>query len=434
MRGLAQRWRPRGIRPPVPAGRHALPLALAALAVVAAASTSASAARVTGPDGAAAPSPVAAGVAPDQLVPPFLPPAGARTSATAPSGAGRAPAAGGGGAASPSEVADEFAANGIPTVALEAYQAAERQLADEDPGCGISWSLLAAIGRVESNHGRYGGSALLRDGRSDPPILGIPLDGRPGVARIGDTDGGRYDGDVTYDRAVGPMQFIPGTWAMFSVDGDGDGQADPFDVDDVAVAAARYLCKAGGDLRTLGGQRDAVYSYNRSDEYVRLVLDLAAEYARGVRVDDLPAPDRTPRPLPPPKKPTLPPGTVGSPPAASASATPKQTATPTRPAPTSTTAPTTTAPGTTPSRTTAPGTTAPGTTAPGTTAPGTTPPSTTPAPTCTPGPTPTGTQTGTPTGTPTTTPSPTPTPTPTPTGTPSGTPTPTPTPLPTCPA
>ena len=112
------------------------------------------------------------------------------------------------------------------------------------------------------------------------------------------------------------MQFIPGTWAMFSVDGDSDGRADPFDLDDVSVAAARYLCAAGGDLRTAAGRRDAVYTYNRSEEYVLLVLDLAAEYARGARVDDLPAPDRTPRPLPP-AKPTLPPATVGPPPAAS---------------------------------------------------------------------------------------------------------------------
>ena len=359
---------------------------------------------------------MAAGSSADEPAPPFLPPAGGRTAATAPGMPGSDPVAGGG-SAPPSEVAPDLAANGIPQVALQAYRAAERQLADEEPGCGVSWALLAAIGRVESNHGRYGGSTLLRDGRSDPPIVGIPLDGRPGVARIGDTDGGRYDGDVSYDRAVGPMQFIPGTWAMFSVDGDSDGRADPFDLDDVSVAAARYLCAAGGDLRTAAGRRDAVYTYNRSDEYVLLVLDLAAEYARGARVDDLPAPDRTPRPLPPAR--TLPPATVGPPPAASPTRPPTgRPSTPTTIAPT-TTAPTTTAPGTTPP--TAPGTTTP----PATTTPA-------PSPTCTPAPTPTATPTGTPTGTPT--PTPTPSPTPTPTGTPTATPTPTPTPLPTCPS
>jgi Transglycosylase SLT domain len=302
------------------------------------------------------------------------------------------------------EAAEGLAANGIPTVALAAYKAAEKRIATDQPACGISWTLVAAIGRVESNHGRFAGATLLKDGRSDPPILGIALDGtRAGVARIADTDGGRYDGDTSFDRAVGPMQFIPSTWAMFAVDGDGDGKSDPFDIDDVALAAATYLCKAGGDLATLGGQRNAVYAYNHSDSYVRLVLDLAGEYATGARVDDLPAPDRDPRPLPPPKKPTLPPATVGTPPATTA---PKPTP-----------APTTTRP------------------RPSSSPPVTRPPTPTPSPTCTPAPTPTGTPTGSPTTSPSPTPTPSPTtpsPTPTVSGTPTVTPTPSPT-LPTCP-
>jgi hypothetical protein len=416
MRGLAERWRQRGLRPPTPTSRQTLPLTLAGIAVIAAASTAASAARVT-PAGAA-PSPTAVGEASQQpLAPPFLPPAGATTAPAAPGTSGGAPGVPGSGATAAS--ASEFAANGIPVVALAAYQAAERRIAAEEASCGIRWSLLAAIGRVESNHGRFAGSTLLRDGRSDPPIVGIALDGRAGVARITDTDGGRYDGDTTFDRAVGPMQFIPGTWAMFAVDSDSDGTADPFDIDDVALAAARYLCRAGGDLRTESGRRDAVYSYNRSDDYVRLVLDLADEYARGTRVDTLPSPDRDPRPLPPAKKPTLPPGTVGPPPAATPSpTTPAPTTTAPRP---TTAAPTTTAPGTTPP------TTPPTTSA---TTPATTPP--TPTPSCTPAPTPTETPTGTPTSTPSPTPtSPTPTPTTTPTATPTGTPTPTPSTCPT---
>ena len=414
MRGLAERWRRRGLRPPMPAGRQTLPLALAGIAVIAAASTTASAARVTTP-AAAAPVPVTLGQTQQQVSPPFLPPAGPTTAPPVPGGPGGAPGGPGGGGAG-GESASEFAANGIPTVALEAYEAAARAMAEEEPGCRVPWSLLAAIGRVESNHGRFAGAVLLRDGRSDPPIVGIPLDGRPGVARITDTDGGRYDGDTTYDRAVGPMQFIPGTWAMFAVDGDSDGKADPFDIDDVALAAARYLCRAGGDLSTEAGLRNAVYSYNRSDEYVRLVLDLAAEYGRGARVDTLPAPDREPRPLPPVKKPTLPPGSVGTPPAAGPTPTP--TPRPTTPRPT-TPVPTPTAPSATP------------TTTPSAT-PTTTPPTTptpAPTPTCTPAPTPTGTPTGTPTSTPTGTPTTTPT-SPTPTVTPSGSPTATPTPTP----
>jgi hypothetical protein len=441
MLGLAERWRRRGLRPPAPTSRQTLPLTLAGIAVIAAASTAASAARVTTPAGAV-PGPVAVSQAQQPLVaPPFLPPAGATTAPGVPGTSGGAPGVPGSGPTAAS--ASEFAANGIPVVALAAYKAAERRMAAEDASCGVRWSLLAAIGRVESNHGRFAGATLLRDGRSDPPIVGIALDGRPGVARIADTDGGRYDGDTTFDRAVGPMQFIPGTWAMFAADSDSDGTADPFDIDDVALAAARYLCRAGGDLRTESGRRDAVFSYNRSDDYVRLVLDLADEYARGARVDTLPSPDRDPRPLPPAKKPTLPPGTVGPPPAG-------PTPAPTSPATTTTPRPTTPAPAT-PS-TTPPGTTPPATTPPGTTPPGTTPPSTpptTPPPSCTPAPTPTETPTGTPTGTPTATPTiptptptatptiptptPTGTPTATPTGTPTGTPTPTATPTPTCP-
>ena len=93
---------------------------------------------------------------------------------------------------------------------MQAYQAAAAA-AD----CGIPWTLVAAIGRVESDHGQFAGATLLSDGRSDPPIVGIPLDGRPGVAEIKDTDGGKWDGDKTFDRAVGPMQFIPSSWATF---------------------------------------------------------------------------------------------------------------------------------------------------------------------------------------------------------------------------
>ncbi len=47
----------------------------------------------------------------------------------------------------------------------------------------------------------------------------------------------------TYDRAVGPMQFLPGTWGRWGSDGDRDGVSDPQDVDDAALAAARYLCE-----------------------------------------------------------------------------------------------------------------------------------------------------------------------------------------------
>src|SRR5207244_8618938 len=112
-----------------------------------------------------------------------------------------------------------------------------------------SWALLAAIGRVESDHGRFGGATLFSDGTSSLPVIGIRLNGN-GTALILDTDHGRYDGDLVYDRAVGPMQFIPSTWARYQVDATGDHLADPFNIYDSALAAAEYLCAAGRNLLT----------------------------------------------------------------------------------------------------------------------------------------------------------------------------------------
>lgn len=171
--------------------------------------------------------------------------------------------------------------NGIPTAAMVAYQRAETVLAKADASCGISWALIAAIGRVESDHGRYGGNVIGTDGRSEPGIYGIALDGSNNTTRISDTDNGTYDNDTVYDRAVGPMQFIPGTWEIVGVDGDGDGVRDPQDIDDAALAAAVYLCAGEQDLSTLSGQRAAVFSYNHSNDYVDLVLSIMDAYLDG---------------------------------------------------------------------------------------------------------------------------------------------------------
>src|SRR3954449_11669089 len=192
-----------------------------------------------------------------------------------------------------------LASNGIPNVALNAYRVAAARMADADPGCGIDWSLLAGIGRVESNHGRFGGASLNPDGSTSPKIIGPPLDGGQ-FAYIGDTDGGTWDGDSRYDRAVGPMQFIPTTWRAYAVDGDGNGTTDPTNINDAAVGAAHYLCVAGGDLRTSAGQRQAVLAYNHSDSYVAQVLALAASYASGLPVADLPVVGDTSSPIPAP--------------------------------------------------------------------------------------------------------------------------------------
>jgi hypothetical protein len=256
--------------------------------------------------------------------------------------------------------ANELAGNGIPLVALHAYRNAEKTLAAQLPSCGLSWSLLAGIGRVESNHGQFAGSTLLADGRSDPPVRGPLLNGN-GFASISDTDGGRLDGDAAYDRAIGPMQFIPGTWSRFAVDGDGDHVSDPYDLDDAALAAGYYLCRAGGNLRTPQGLHDAVFAYNHSEDYVRLVLDLAAAYAHGVRVDNLPGVAKG-GPAPHAPAGPLPPATVGDPPAVGGPLPPAGTPTGTPP------------PGSTPPGSTPPGSTPPGSTPPGATQPGSSPP------------------------------------------------------------
>ena len=171
--------------------------------------------------------------------------------------------------------------NGIPAAALEAYQRAAQVINSAKPGCKLSWQLIGAIGRVESDHGRYGGNTLTKDGKSSPGIYGIPLDGTNNTAKITDTDAGQFDDDKVFDRAVGPMQFIPSTWSVVGVDGDGDDERDPQDLDDAALATAVYLCSGSEDLSTTAGQRSAVYRYNHSQEYVDLVLSIMKAYSEG---------------------------------------------------------------------------------------------------------------------------------------------------------
>ena len=149
-------------------------------------------------------------------------------------------------------------ASSIPQAALAAYQRAEAVINKADPGCAIPWELIAAIGRVESDHGRYGGNSLDEQGVARPGIYGIALNGKNNTQDISDTDGGQYDNDTRHDRAVGPMQFIPSTWSVVGVDGDSDGTRNPQDVDDAALATAVYLCSGDDDLSSEKGQRASV--------------------------------------------------------------------------------------------------------------------------------------------------------------------------------
>lgn len=173
---------------------------------------------------------------------------------------------------------------GIPAIAVSAYRNAEQKMAASDSGCGISWTLLAGIGRVESRHAN--GGTTDDHGTAVRPIYGPALDGTlPGnEVIVQSSDGGR----VSYARAVGPMQFLPGTWARYAADGDGDGVADPQNLYDSALAAARYLCSGGLNLRDQSQVIAAILRYNHSSTYARNVLGWAAAYATGVAPLDLP--------------------------------------------------------------------------------------------------------------------------------------------------
>ena len=170
------------------------------------------------------------------------------------------------------------ARTGIPARALQAYAGAAAAANHGEAGCGIGWNTLAGIGFAESGHGTYGDGSLSAAGQASRPIVGPSLNGA-GFAAIADTDAGALDGDALWDHAVGPMQFIPSTWKIAGRDGNGDGTADPANIDDAAVSAAFYLCAGGRDLMTDTGWGDAVYSYNQSDAYLEQVREAATAYA-----------------------------------------------------------------------------------------------------------------------------------------------------------
>lgn len=162
---------------------------------------------------------------------------------------------------------------GIPEIVLAAYRNAELALQSQMPGCGLPWNLLAGIGRIESAHASNGRTDAA--GTSITPIFGPALDGTlPGNEIIKAADGG-------YVRAVGPMQFLPSTWANYASDGNGDGVSDPHNVFDAALAAGKYLCSGGLDLRDAAQQLKAVLRYNNSMTYAAQVLSWSNAYKTG---------------------------------------------------------------------------------------------------------------------------------------------------------
>jgi membrane-bound lytic murein transglycosylase B len=168
-------------------------------------------------------------------------------------------------------------ATGIPELAVLAYAGAVIRSAEVTPDCGLGWNTLAAIGLIESDHGRHGGSSIQPNFQVSPPIYGPILDGGA-TANIPDTDGGAIDGNAQYDRAVGPMQIIPQTWKSWPSDGNGDNIPDPQNIADAAVAAANYLCHASGGMSTPDGWRAGIAAYNAGAAYLKDVAAAAQRY------------------------------------------------------------------------------------------------------------------------------------------------------------
>lgn len=165
---------------------------------------------------------------------------------------------------STSWLATTAAKTGIPRRALQAYAGASIVSETRNPGCNLGWNTLAGIGEEESGQGTSGGAHIGPNGDVVGSIVGQLITQGPAAGQ----------------RALGPMQIIPSTWAQYAVDADGTGQASPNNIDDAALAAADYLCVAGGDLSTGAGWTAAVHAYNPDDSYVAAVRADANQYAR----------------------------------------------------------------------------------------------------------------------------------------------------------
>jgi membrane-bound lytic murein transglycosylase B len=170
-------------------------------------------------------------------------------------------------------------ATGIPRTVLLAYVAAILGARENFPGCTLSWTTLAGIGSVESDHARYGGATVDEQGNVLPQILGVPLTGGD-VENIPDSDGGEFDGTDEFDRAIGPMQIIPQTWRSWAIDADGNGVPDPHNIFDATLAAADYLCFHNPEWQTPRDWRAGISWYNSATGYATLVAEAAQRYGK----------------------------------------------------------------------------------------------------------------------------------------------------------
>jgi hypothetical protein len=172
--------------------------------------------------------------------------------------------------------------DGVNPVMLAAYSNAADRIRALRPKCsGARWSVIAGIGKVESNHA--GGRKVAASGAITPRIIGARLDGSGAggnTTAFTDTDGGAWDGDSAYDRAVGPMQFLPSTWKGASgQDGNNDGEKNPHNAFDAALATAAYLCGTGkNDLSNEGQLRKAILRYNNAGWYADKVIGFIRQY------------------------------------------------------------------------------------------------------------------------------------------------------------
>lgn len=168
----------------------------------------------------------------------------------------------------------------IPATAYDAYTAAAEAAPGVTEACEVDWTIVAGIAQVESRHGRIDGDHdLAPDGDVEPPIRGRALDGTGGTQTIRDTDDGDLDGDPTWDRAMGPLQFIPTTWSELGRDGNGDGEADPDNLFDASLTAVAHLCiREPGDYTQRHELRRALVAYNASGRYAEEVLGWIERY------------------------------------------------------------------------------------------------------------------------------------------------------------
>ena len=165
----------------------------------------------------------------------------------------------------------EFALEDIPPILLDHYRLASLACP------GLPWTVVAGIGKVESDHGRFGGAVMAENGDLSPPILGPVLDGSlPGTRPIPLPAGGSpWHSHPSFDRALGSMQFLTETFQRFAVDGNGDGVRSPHNAIDAIYSAVGYLCGEDGEVADLS---EAIFKYNRSEVYVNHVLDFASRY------------------------------------------------------------------------------------------------------------------------------------------------------------